>query len=230
MSTQAERRYSSRTRSKPITQYDTANIDQPIKATARARPNGELKKLLPQPRRIPALTTSRTFGPKSPIVNADIQLFLAKCMNTKQWERYTDAEQQSIIASLPLTRQSRFQKDSPSSQSEQVQNDGLPRTPPLSAEFCSNDLYLKRAVARFKRDLADGYYEKSWQEKAGKAHRERFQGEFDDYVRQHAEEMFPEEDADGVSTVDDLPEESEDSEYAEVTHKNGKTRKTQKGG
>lgn len=84
---------------------------------------------------------------------------------------------------------------------------------------------MKRAVARFKRDLADGYYEKSWQEKASKAHEERLEGKFDGYLQQHAEEVFLEEDGDAESAIDELAEESEDGEYTENTRKNGKTRK-----
>lgn len=61
----------------------------------------------------------------------------------------------------------------------------------------ASDIYIKRAIARFKRDVSDGYYEKAWQDKAKRSHAERQQGKFDDYLRQCADEMFaPEEEND----------------------------------
>lgn len=82
--------------------------------------------------------------------------------------------------------------------------------PPLEPTFCLEDPYLKRSIARFKRELSDGYYTKVWQDKAKRAHEERMAGKFDEYLAEHAEEMFVEEEG-----ADELTLESEDGEDLE---------------
>ena len=96
--------------------------------------------------------------------------------------------------------------------------------PPITPAFCSDDLYLKRAIARFKRDLKDGYYEKSWQDKAKKAHEERLEGKFDEYIRQHTEEMFAEDDVEQDGAAD-ATEESENGEYRSLNGSKGRKAK-----
>lgn len=161
------------------------------------------------PKRIPALTTSRTFGSKTPIIEADFQAFLARCMG--QWPGYSESEKAAIIASLPLSRQIQSIEEAP-----------------LSTEFCRNDKYLKNGIARFKRDLQDGYYEKSWQDRASKAHEARMEGKFDDFIREHNEEMFKHDEADIDNSMDELAEESEDGEYVDGGGSKGKIAKAQK--
>lgn len=143
-------------------------------------------------------------------------------MSAGQWEQYTEEEKQGIMASLPPTRQEQLSKLTidPGSKDE------VPALPPLSEEFCLKDTYLKRAVARFKRDLSDGYYEKSWSDKAKRAHEERLQGKFDDYLRQHAEELFQEDEEDDVSPEDEVQEDFEAAEYQVIAAKGGKAKRT----
>ena len=166
-------------------------------------------------KRIPALNTSRTFGPRSPVVNADIQAFLARCMSNNQWASYTDDEKARIMEALPFTRQIRDCKDPK-----------VAISPPVDEIFCLNDQYLKRAVARFKRDLADGYYEKSWQNKVKQAHQERLEGKFDDFISQSTAEMFEDDNQGEATIVDDLGEQSEDDSYNGDKIKRKRSKKT----
>lgn len=92
--------------------------------------------------------------------------------------------------------------------------------PPLPPSFCSDDPYLKRSIARFKRELSDGYYTKVWQDKAKRAHEERMDGKFDEYLTEHAEEMFLDEEEEGDEpAIGELVEESGDEEYQDGSRK-----------
>lgn len=188
------------------------------------------------PKRIPPLTISRAFGQKSPLINADVQAFLVRCLGMDQWQAYTHAEKASIFESLPQSRASSYgtsksdlskcdnlEQPTPSTRQalidtlrqQDVQSHDTSRTP-LTASNVREDSYVKRAVAKFKRDLGDGYYEKTWQDKARRAHQERMEGRFDDYVRQHAEGMFEDDDSHGDNDGNeqgDLSQVSEDGEY-----------------
>lgn len=79
---------------------------------------------------------------------------------------------------------------------------------PITPKFIADDLYIKHAIARFKRDVRDGYYEKAWQDRADKARQERAEGKFDQYVLEHADEIFGPFDTED----EDVEEESSDSE------------------
>src|SRR3712207_3555581 len=100
MSTSTQRRYPSR--AKASRECTPAAPNEPMGAVAREMVNTgrtrstrqQQQQQQQQPKRIPALTTSRTFGSKSPIVDADIQAFLAKCMSTSQWCSYTEREKE----------------------------------------------------------------------------------------------------------------------------------------
>src|SRR5690349_15461637 len=96
----AARRYPAPTRDTP--DKDTAANDGQISKDGAANRNTRQH----QGKRVPAMTTSRTFGAKSPVADAkvDIQVFLAKCMGSTQWGKYTKEEKASIIHSLPATR------------------------------------------------------------------------------------------------------------------------------
>ncbi|KAJ9651332.1 hypothetical protein H2198_009366 [Neophaeococcomyces mojaviensis] len=183
-----------------------------------------------QPKRTPLLTLARTFGSKSPIVDGDIQAFLMSCMSIEQWESYTEEEKKAIIQTLPPSRQPRNSPfeghndtslhmnetprlEKPSTSKPIEHDERPPAIPPLSPTFISSDTYLKRAVARFKRDVSEGYYEKTWQDKAKKAHKERQEGKFDAYLEQHIEEIFV-EDEDG-NDEDHADELGSDGEYNE---------------
>lgn len=157
-------------------------------ARSKARVPGPTRQ---QPKRTPTIDAKRAFGSKSIIVNADIQTFLATCMSN--WSNYSDEEKTSIVASLPPTRQppngmagSRSTTETIGTSKEGNTFDG----PPIDSTWLSNDEYVKRAVARFCRDTATGFYEKSWQDKAKRASQERTDGKFDEYWSSVVEQMF----------------------------------------
>jgi hypothetical protein len=52
------------------------------------------------------------------------------------------------------------------------------------------DPYLKRATAKFRDDLEEGFYDPSWQKRATKAGEERREGKFEDFVKQQMEDRF----------------------------------------
>jgi len=150
-------------------------------------------------------------------------------MSADSWNSYTDEEKKGIIQSLPPTRQP---KNSPAQTQDKLrrangndqqdkgsvpelteQDEQVLVNPPLLPSFISSDPYLKRAIARFKRDVADGYYEKTWQDKARKSHQDRHEGKFDAYLEQHTEEMFV--DVDDESEEDNADELGSDGEYTE---------------
>ncbi|KAK5936992.1 hypothetical protein PMZ80_010741 [Knufia obscura] len=241
--------YPARSRAEPkTTLVDTSQpMGAVVKEMANAGRTRNSRQQQQQPRRIPAFTTSRTFGEKSPIVDAKVELFqsfLAKCMSTSQWDTYTDKEKATIMDSLPATRRPQVSRSSSNppiadtksdygtgmddhlqtaSGGRQEQNGVRNISPPLTPAFCSKDPYLKSSIARFKRDLGDGYYAKTWQDKAKRAHEERMDGKFDEYLREHAEEMFVEEEEPvGNAAGDELVEESEDGEYQNGSRKKGK--------
>ena len=230
----------------PIKMHDpTSTITVKMPNVGRSR-NTRQQHQQQQPKRIPALTTSRTFGEKSPIVDADLQSFLAKCMSTYQWTRYTEEEQATIISSLPATRLPKRDNSTPQdSRSNTKRTRGVERdeqahansgqqegqdctpysVPPLQPAFCSDDQYLKRSIARFKRELSDGYYTKVWQDKAKRAHDERMEGIFDDYLDEHAEEIFLEGVKGEGDKLDELAYRSEDGEYRESSGRNTKVKR-----
>lgn len=200
------------------------------------------------PRRAPPLTVSRAFGQKSPLADADIQAFLARCLSADQWQSYSDEERARILGCIPQSRkhsqtttrcvtslnnaseQSSHPKSSPLGEVPLPQNstssDGVSYHFPISSDV-GTDTYIKRAVARFQRDLGDGYYEKSWQDKARRAHQERMDGKFDEYVKQHAEEVFedaPSADENNGEEQDELAQFSEDGEYLDTSTRRGRGR------
>jgi len=248
-----ESRYPARSRVAP--ERAPVDPDQPTSVTSRDMVNvGQPRKTRhqqqQQPRRIPALTTSRTFGEKSPIVHADIQSFLAKCMAISQWEGYTEKEKFMIIESLPQTRRplrgvpyaedtsreaggnssgKTIDEAHTSSRQHRDQDWASYMAPPLEPTFCLDDPYLKRSIARFKRELSDGYYTKVWQDKAKRAHEERMEGKFDEYLAEHAEEMFVEEEGEAEEAgAHELGLESEDGEYLEGGARMGRKAKARR--
>lgn len=205
------------------------------------------------PRRVPPLTTSRAFGSKSPLTDLDLQAFLARCMSMDQWHTYTDSEKKRIFESLPPSRkpaslsftdglpevENLHQTQSPRTASPPLEQQStcsqILSEPPVDSSTLVTDPFVKRAIARFKRDLGDGYYEKTWQDKARRAHDERMEGKFDDYVRQHAEDMFEDPANEGDDDdQDELAHASEDGEYLDTTTKGrgktvGRPRKSKRG-
>lgn len=191
------------------------------------------------PKRVPPLTVSRAFGQKSPLIEADLQAFLARCFTMDKWQTYTDEERARIIKCLPPSQKLKHDTSSNEesrngnlSHSEKTHSTDGPIHPnvcpdivdliPLDTSKIATDTYIKRAVARYQRDLGDGYYEKSWLDKASRAHQERMDGKFDDYLKQHAEDIFEDSgslDGNGQDEADDLAQVSEDGEYMDTSRK-----------
>lgn len=142
-------------------------------------------------------------------------------MSDKSWECYTVDEKQQILRSLPgsvksqLRRQYKSRVDDgqdegfkhtgaqtehpPCTRESDVRvTDELAKTlatAPLTAEFILSDDYLKRQIARFRRDIANGYYQKTWQNQACRAQQDVADGKLDEYLRLYAEELFIDEPA-----------------------------------
>lgn len=191
------------------------------------------------PRRVPPISASRAFGQKSPLADADLDAFLAKCMSTEQWNTYSDAEKRKIYECFPSSRQPRSTNlldalndpkptestIEPNSTAPALPSDPTPNlyelsNPPINSSDVAADPYIRRATARFKRDLADGYYEKAWQDRARRAHQDRMQGKLDDYVEKHTEEMFCRDNEDSETrSEDELAQQSEDGEYVDKVYR-----------
>lgn len=139
------------------------------------------------------LVPSNALHTNSPILKEDIQSLFAATILT--WSSLSEDKKRNLIAVFP----SSYRK---------YETDELGKLKcPISEEFAANDSIIKRDVARFKRDVEAGYYVKRWQEEGKKAMKERVTGQFDDYIKQHAERNFGEvqgaqEDHDMVDAVD----------------------------
>jgi len=135
------------------------------------------------------------------------------------WSNYSEDEKRSIIDSLP-----------PNYREYEIDDKGS-LICPLTLDFVLGDRYLQSAITKFKREVTDGFYEKRWQNQAKQAMQERREGKFDDYLKEHVEEMFGEEkDGDG-DDVDKADEDelafSSDGEWKDKEDK--RTRKTAQG-
>jgi len=146
-------------------------------------------------------SSSRILNSSTPIVGKDILAFLVTCISGWQ-ENYDEEEKHAIIDSLP-----------PHYRKYDVDESGRLKCP-VSVDLVLKDSHLKAAVARFKNDVSEGHYEKAWQNRARKAMQERQEGRFDEYLEQHAEEMFGEQPDDGSQNADDQTEDhSSDGEW-----------------
>lgn len=140
----------------------------------------------------------RVLNSTSPIVTKDIHAFLGTCISG--WAvNYTEAEKRAIIDSLP-----------PQHRKYETDGDGL-LICPITVDFMLEDPYVKAATAKFKRALADGLYEKGWQNEAGKAMQERRQGKFDAYLQEKTENAFGELGSDDNGVQDEAA--SSDGEW-----------------
>ncbi|ETI24080.1 hypothetical protein G647_03449 [Cladophialophora carrionii CBS 160.54] len=151
-------------------------------------------------------TSTRVLNSSSPIVGADIHAFLIAAVS--RWnvasDSYTEAEKRLLIDSLPLA----YRK-------YELDHEGRLKCP-LPTEFVLDDPYLKAATQRFKNDIAEGYYEKTWQNQARRAMHDRRDGKFDAFLQEQAEETFGEPRLDGDNVADgsgDADLESSDGEW-----------------
>lgn len=122
-------------------------------------------------------SSPRILNSTSPIAAKDIHPFLVSCISA--WDDdYDEAQKRVIVDSLP-PRYRKYEFDGSGS-----------LICPVSVDFLLEDPYFKRAISKFKANLADGFYEKGWQNQARKAMQERSQGQFDVYLREKAEQEF----------------------------------------
>ncbi|KIW67996.1 hypothetical protein PV04_03972 [Phialophora macrospora] len=155
-------------------------------------------------------TSARVLNSSSQIVRTDIHAFLVTAISgwNVSSETYTEAEKRSLIDSLPVA----YRK-------YELDDEGRLKCP-LPTEFVLDDPYIKAATQRFKNDVADGYYEKSWQNQARRAMHDRRDGKFDAFLQERAEETFgdPRFDRDNVvEGAGDVDMESSDGYRSETT-------------
>lgn len=124
------------------------------------------------------LTIPNALQRTSPILKQDIQSLFASTI--LDWLSMTEDRKRNLINTFP-----------PAYRNYDTDEAGKLKCP-ISAEFVANDSIIKRDVARFKRDVEAGFYVKKWQEEGKLAMKERVKGEFDEYLKQHAEDNFGE--------------------------------------
>lgn len=122
------------------------------------------------------LTPSNALQTTSPILNEDVQSLFASTVHN--WSSLTEDKQRRLIDTFPLAYR------------VHNEDEGGKLKCPITEEFVANDNIIKRDVARFKRDVEAGFYVKKWQDEGKKAMKERAEGQFDDYIKQHAESNF----------------------------------------
>jgi len=146
------------------------------------------------------LTLANAFQPKSPILKEDIQLLFATTVSN--WSAMTEEKKQSLINVFPPTYRV-YNTD-----------EAGKLTCPITEDFAASDRIIKRDVARFKGDIEAGFYVKKWQEEGKRAMKERAEGQFNDYIRQHAEDSFGvvQEDQEDREMVDGVAEEGLESD------------------
>jgi len=157
-------------------------------------------------------SSSRILNASSPIVtqNKDIHAFLVTSISGwKDNSNYTEAEKRAIIDSLP-----------PRHRKYEVDEQGN-LICPVTVDFVAGDPYVKAAAAKFKKAVADGLFEKSWQNQARKAMQERREGKFDAYLQEQTgatfgeAELGPDLDDDGAGVEAEVASASSDGEWRE---------------
>ena len=139
-----------------------------------------------------ALSATRVLNCNTPILTQDIHSFITTALSPAYWSQYSEAEKRKLIDLFPVAYR-KYHTD---------ENGKLEC--PVTMEFLQSDPYVKAGMARFKRDVEAGCWEAKWQEQARTAIQERKEGKFDEYLKEHVEECFGEENA------GDGPEEDEE--------------------
>ena len=122
------------------------------------------------------LKPSNALQTNSPILKEDIQsLFASTILN---WSSMSEDKKRNLINVFP-----------PAYRVHDTDHTGKLKCP-ISGEFAANDSIIRRDVARFKRDVEAGFYVKKWQDEGKRAIKERAEGQFDDYIKRHAEDNF----------------------------------------
>lgn len=141
----------------------------------------------------PRLQPGNAFAMNSPVRKMDVQEMFAQVIIA--WPNLSPETQQRLLDALPEQVSAQL-KGNGGQQREPMAdgNESLPITCPISASFVKEDHVIRRDVARFKRDIADGNYRKRWQQDGQKAMKEREMGCFDTFIQEKAEKDFtPEE-------------------------------------
>lgn len=144
-----------------------------------------------------SLSAPQILNSNTPVIDQDIHRFITTALRPDLWDGYSEVEKRSLISLFPAAYR-KYEVDA----NAKLQC-------PVSVEFLQSDTYVKAGVARFKRDVKDGYWEAKWQDQARKAMQERKEGKFGEYLRGHAEECFGEDTADQAEKDDDGQSESD---------------------
>ncbi|KIW12076.1 hypothetical protein PV08_09350 [Exophiala spinifera] len=123
-------------------------------------------------------STSRILNSSSPITDKDIHSFLVRAVS--DWSTsYTEDEKRALIDALP-----------PRLRVHDIDASSGTLVCPITPDFVLGDQHVKAAVPKFKQHVADGFYEKGWQNRARAAMRERREGRFDAYLQEQVEASF----------------------------------------
>lgn len=122
------------------------------------------------------LNPSNALQTNSPVLKEDLQSLLASTILA--WSSLAETKKRDLIDVFP-----------PAYRLYDTDENGKLKCP-ISEEFAANDSTIKRDVARFKRDVEAGFYLKKWQDGGKRAMSERAEGQFDEYIKQHAEDNF----------------------------------------
>ena len=145
---------------------------------------------------------SRILTSKSSVTAKSVDSFLGLLiMATTGWDdKYDDEERRAIISAFPP----KFQIYNVDPVSGKLQC-------PIDTGLVLDNPTLKQAVAKVRDEIKDGYHEVTWLNQAQKATQQRQSGVFDEYLKQHAEELFGDSPTQG-STTDNHAEDGEEDD------------------
>ncbi|KAI1614803.1 hypothetical protein EDD37DRAFT_407074 [Exophiala viscosa] len=174
----------------------------PKKSTRKASKSSKTSKTSSAGTTKPASTPSgpwsaaRVLNGSSLVVAKNIHAFLVAAISGWSTD-YTEAEKRAIIDSLP-PRLRQYNEDIYGA-----------LVCPLTADMVQNDANIKAAVPKFKQNVAEGFYEQGWQNRARRAMEERQDGRFEEYLEELVEAAFGEAEVAGEAEEGD----SEDGEW-----------------
>lgn len=145
-------------------------------------------------------SVQRILNGSSPIATKDVHAFLVPAISGWSTD-YTEAEKRTIIDSLP-PRFRRYDTDATGA-----------LVCPITLDFVLDDPFLKSAVSKFKRAVADGFYEQGWQNRARRAMQERQEGRFDEYLQEQVEAAFGEVEGEEEEVVEEEEGDGSDGEW-----------------
>ena len=176
------------------------------------------------------LVPANALNTNSPILKADIQKLFANTIRT--WATLSADTQHRLVSTFPVKYRIYEYEEAPdtakhgldfretqaAASSESIPKPGTKKLKcPLSAEFIAEDEVVRRDVARFKRDVEEGYYLRKWQDEGERAMGLRVSGGFDAFIAAKAEREFGESSGDEITVVERPKEGSEDREMPNYT-------------